>query len=375
MNQLIQELQNIGDVLDQIVVKAETASVCEPVQHLEDSVYSIGRAWSGSWIGYQAYVYYDNLEPPPPGSHFSREWGYLMSGAAGTCGRWKEFDPVDVEIAVENLAGNPDISVALALAREAEVLFRDKRDQLLSVIRVFGTITDQPDAFLEERVREAQALKVSSPGEYLAAWTPSLIWSQDSLAMSQGTLTPPHIEILSKVMWFHSAINVIKDLSRITAKVIEHIERIGQSELKTTMEGTQVCIVHDRSTAWRELRDFISERLKLDYEEFNCVPVPGKSNTERLSEMLDTACIALLVFTSEDEQTDRTMRARMNVIHETGLFQGRLGFKRAIVLLEEGCETFSNIAELGQIHFPKGNINACFEDIRATLAREGISSR
>src|SRR5579859_6792232 len=108
MNQLIQELQNIGEVLDQFVVKAEMTSVCEPVQHLEDSVYSIGRAWSGSWIGYQAYVYYDNLEPPPPGSHFSREWGYLISGAAGTCGRWKEFDPADVEIAVENLAGNPD---------------------------------------------------------------------------------------------------------------------------------------------------------------------------------------------------------------------------------------------------------------------------
>ena len=31
------------------------------------------------------------------------------------------------------------------------------------------------------------------------------------------------------------------------------------------------------------------------------------------------------------------VKARMNVIHEVGLFQGRLGFERAIVLLEEGC--------------------------------------
>jgi predicted nucleotide-binding protein len=44
----------------------------------------------------------------------------------------------------------------------------------------------------------------------------------------------------------------------------------------------------------------------------------------------------------------------MNVVHEAGLFQGRLGFERAIILLEEGCKSFSNIEGLGQIRFPKG---------------------
>jgi predicted nucleotide-binding protein len=37
--------------------------------------------------------------------------------------------------------------------------------------------------------------------------------------------------------------------------------------------------------------------------------------------------------TAEDEQADGNHHARMNVIHEVGLFQGRLGFERAIVLL------------------------------------------
>ena len=62
----------------------------------------------------------------------------------------------------------------------------------------------------------------------------------------------------------------------------------------------------------------------------------------------------------------------MNVIHEAGLFQGRLGFQRAIVLLEEGCEEFSNIQGLGQIRFPAGNISAAFEEIRQVLEREEI---
>jgi predicted nucleotide-binding protein len=52
--------------------------------------------------------------------------------------------------------------------------------------------------------------------------------------------------------------------------------------------------------------------------------------------MLDDASFAFLVLTAEDERSDATTQARTNVIHEVGLFQGRLGFERAIVLLEEG---------------------------------------
>jgi hypothetical protein len=49
-----------------------------------------------------------------------------------------------------------------------------------------------------------------------------------------------------------------------------------------------------------------------------------------------------------------------------------LGFERAIILLEDGCEEFSNVQGLGQIRFPKGNVSAVFEDIRKVLEREGL---
>ncbi|AKF09457.1 hypothetical protein DB32_006606 [Sandaracinus amylolyticus] len=60
------------------------------------------------------------------------------------------------------------------------------------------------------------------------------------------------------------------------------------------------------------------------------------------------------------------------MIHEVGLFQGRLGFERAIVLLEEGCEEFSNISGITQIRFPQGNVKAQFEEVRRVLERENI---
>ncbi len=136
--------------------------------------------------------------------------------------------------------------------------------------------------------------------------------------------------------------------------------------------GTNVFIGHGRSLLWKDLKDFVQDRLQLPWDEFNRVPVAGITNIARLSEMLDSAVIAFLVFTAEDEQVDGNKRARMNVIHEAGLFQGRLGFSRAIVLLEDGCEEFSNIQGLGQIRFPKGNIKAAFEEVRQVLEREHI---
>ena len=88
--------------------------------------------------------------------------------------------------------------------------------------------------------------------------------------------------------------------------------------------------------------------------------------------MLDAAAFAFLILTAEDEQADGRLYARMNVVHEAGLFQGRLGFARAIVLLEDGYEEFSNIHGLGQIRFPTGDITAAFEEIRRVLEREGV---
>ena len=76
--------------------------------------------------------------------------------------------------------------------------------------------------------------------------------------------------------------------------------------------------------------------------------------------------------TGEDEPPDGKSRARTNAVHEAGQFQGCLGFTRAIVVLEEGCEGSSNIEGLGQLRCPTGNSKASFEKTRQVLEREGI---
>jgi predicted nucleotide-binding protein len=163
-----------------------------------------------------------------------------------------------------------------------------------------------------------------------------------------------------------------RDLATTSRKAFSYLERVHRKTRRDSRIGTNVFIGHGGSKSWRELKDFVEDRLHLPADEFNRVPVAGITNIARLSEMLEAAAIALIVMTAEDEQPSGKVRARMNVIHEAGLFQGRLGFTKAIILLEEGCEEFSNIEGLGQIRFPTSNISACFEEVRKVLEREGM---
>jgi predicted nucleotide-binding protein len=157
-------------------------------------------------------------------------------------------------------------------------------------------------------------------------------------------------------------------------QVVMYLQKVrklkGASVAKT--DGS-IFIGHGgKSIAWRDLKDLLVERMDQAVEEYNSAPTAGYSRTERLSELLGKCTIAFLVMTAEDETADGKSRARQNVIHEIGLFQGRYSWRRAIILLESGCEEFSNIAGLDHIKFPKDGITSVSEEIRKVLEWEGL---
>ena len=158
------------------------------------------------------------------------------------------------------------------------------------------------------------------------------------------------------------------------AKLRDELEKERQGEAPRPA-GTRVFFGHGRSPVWKDVRDYVNHRLGLPWEEFGREATAGYTTKERLEEMLNNAAFAFIVMTAEDERADGTKVARANVIHEVGLFQGRLGFRKAIVLLEDGCEEFSNIHGVTQIRFEPGNIAAKFDEIRQTLEREGLVNK
>lgn len=136
-----------------------------------------------------------------------------------------------------------------------------------------------------------------------------------------------------------------------------------------------VFIGHGHSSEWLKLEKFLTKTLHLDTEEFDGEPSAGYSVKERLQQMLGKASFAFIVMTGENQRDETAKRyARDSVIHEVGLFQGRLGFEKAIILLEDGCETFSNAQGVVYIPFAKGDLMSASEKIRAVLKREKMIS-
>jgi predicted nucleotide-binding protein len=133
-----------------------------------------------------------------------------------------------------------------------------------------------------------------------------------------------------------------------------------------------VFIGHGRSPLWARLQLFLENDLGLKTVNYESESRVGDSIVPVLEKMLEQATFAVLILTAEDETAVGSKRARQNVIHEAGLFQGRLGFKRAVLLRQDGIEEFSNVAGLQYISFVDDKIEQTFYDLQRVLKREGL---
>ncbi len=368
-----EELFALAEKLKKAASGADSDDLAKPLSALEEAARTIGRSFSGSWQGYHSRVYYAGFSPPPPGAHFSQEWGLMDNYASslGSRGDWQEYDAEEVKAHIRKLAEAPDLDKAHKAADAASETFEFAKSEIISVLQ--SELEEREDGFLENLKKEVEKLEPLSTFEVVQHLSPKgQIMTRDTVVLGQGTQVPPHMSLIAEVQGIRHAFAICNAAGEIATKAGSHLERKSRRRKATDRIGTNIFIGHGRSHAWRDFKDFVQDRLKLPWDEFNRVPVAGVTNIARLSEMLDAAAIAFLVMTAEDEMADGALQARMNVVHEAGLFQGRLGFSRAIVMLEEGCEQFSNIEGLGQIRFPRGNISAAFEEVRRVLEREGL---
>jgi predicted nucleotide-binding protein len=342
-------------------------------EKVKENLARASRSFSGSWIGYHANVYYRNFGIPKPGDHFSAEWG-LMDGFISNpmSGNWIEYPPDLIRNAMlEGVDANYELRMAEASARAQQVL-EENHETVRTILDALNSNSKAPA--LERIGNELGKIPVRmNAHDIVAAKQPNgQFMVQDSLAISQGLRTPVHIMVQANELVRLHPFSALETLVGSARKIMKYMEINDLIERNSMPTGQKVFIGHGRSLVWRELKDFIQDRLHLEWDEFNRESTAGLSTTERLQEMLESSCIAFLVMTAEDQHADQSLHARENVVHEVGLFQGHLGFRRAIVVLEKGCAEFSNIAGLNQIRFPRTNVSACFEEVRRVLEREGI---
>lgn len=200
----------------------------------------------------------------------------------------------------------------------------------------------QPSQFekLQKRLEVARALlaKPSIPSGLIA------IWTGESRAVLRAIFGADSTVDRS---WPHPRMGFPAERAReVLQKRMALLERLVQKTSAAAQraisdfDGGRVFIGHGRSPLWREFKDFLQDRLGLQWDEFNRESVAGIMISERLSAMLDAASFAFLIMTAEDEHADATIHARENVVHEVGLFQGQLHAPRDYVGRRGLCDFF-----------------------------------
>lgn len=366
-NELLEVHKHLLDFAEQYDANPATSRLNEIFNRAKE----LGRSASGSWLGYHANVYYKDFSAPPAGESFNIQYGTGGSYFSESDPDWIERTDQEITNLLLGPAGKEALAVADQLSEKGRLLLSRAKMDVSSVLTVYIGVHDDPFVRrIAEEIEKVEVLDAAAIANELAPKRPLI--TGDMRALQQGTRTPPHVHVLAHISATHQPALHCRELAGRLEKLAAHFARTKRKQVRDARVGTNIFIGHGRSPAWREIKDFIRDQLGLPYDEFNRVPVAGITNIARLSEMLDAAACAFIIMTAEDERADGKVQARMNVIHEVGLFQGRLGFTKAIVLIEEGCEEFTNIQGLGQIRFPQGNISAKFEEIRQVLEREDV---
>lgn len=117
-----------------------------------------------------------------------------------------------------------------------------------------------------------------------------------------------------------------------------------------------------------KLKDFIQNHLDRQPLILSELPNYGRTVVEKLEDASKMCNAAIILLTKDDETKEGGMRARQNVIHEIGFFQGKYGRNKVILLYEQGVEIFSNISGILRIEFSSDHFEEIYENLRTELS-------
>lgn len=336
---------------------------------LKQEANRIGKAWCGSSLGDHANVYYDGLAPVPVGAIWDVEWGREDSFANETRGDWRSRTASEIKDLIYSRGGITESLIAEIRNRLSNV-FESTEGRLLTCLE-----HSKEEVQEETRTRLIDDVKglggdistVPKTEERMAReFMPQM--SRDARNVGMGLRVAGHLQVLA-------SIEVIDQLVRGVQKLGEHAGTLRDAsriyntkQQERTMRGSKVFIGHGRSDSWRAVKDFVEQELGLEVEEFERQPVVGRQIKDRLEEMFQNAGWAILVATPDDSSNSEP---RLNVIHELGFAQGRLGWENAIILLEEGCQLPSNLEGTVYLEFQPGQVKQVFHDLRNRLSKKG----
>ena len=155
--------------------------------------------------------------------------------------------------------------------------------------------------------------------------------------------------------------------ARLKARGRSALREISTLIPEEPVRPRRIFISHGRSADWHNVQKYIEKTIQIETLELAEQPFQGRSILQKLDEESRKCGYAVIVMTGDDRVGEDEVRARENVIHEIGFFQGRYGLDRVCLVYEQGVSIPSNISGLGYVPFPKGEVRAAFADIRKEI--------
>lgn len=221
MDPLIAELEEIATAMVGQVDTWEAAGHAAALDALVEEADKVGKSWSGSPIGYHATVYYEGFQPPPAGSHFAPDWGFMSIG--DTRGRWKEYPFDDVRTEIERRAGTPNLDAAWALATSIGRAFEAAHRAAASILDV--ALAQGADPYLDDAKSRLRDLRPRTATQFMSARMPKQYATRDQLAGTQGLRFAPHLVVRANVSGVRSPALASRQLADLAGEVAQHLRR------------------------------------------------------------------------------------------------------------------------------------------------------
>ncbi len=230
----------------------------------------------------------------------------------------------------------------------------------------------EPDVGQPKEIRPIQNFDPNEVGRYFAAFAKEIRVLRTELpelyAAFSADVSQPEVQMVGSVADRYSRLQLLA-LARDIEQIFAIRSLSEQATLAVAPQETRVFISHGRAQDWREIQAYIERDAKIPTLELEQQPDEGRTAQHKLFDEANKCSFAVVVMTEEDMDAAGITRARENLIHEIGYFQGRYGTNGICLLHEEGTSIPSNIAGVVYAPFTRGNIGATLVALRRELDR------
>lgn len=183
------ELFQLADAAAAALNQCRADEIREPLRALKEMCDEVGRAWSGSNIGYHSTTYYVGLQPKPPHVQFSAEWGLMDCWPTHQPDPgWETMDPKQVSNFITSQVGDKKLKVAVAAITPIRADFESIKENAISVLSaILSTATD---SFLKRQLDTIEKLEAAHPQQIEHEFISGQVWSRDSRDVAGPVSSP-----------------------------------------------------------------------------------------------------------------------------------------------------------------------------------------